>query len=193
MISTFNIHTLNTINQLPELVSSAIELNINVIFIQKHCYFHLDVKLQYYSVEKGLVLISASVWKNSLGATIGSVGMFLSPLAYKALLSIEEIEPRVIIVSFNGNTITTIIFCYPSSNEEEVAHLYQYLSCQTSSKPLPDFISGDRLVSVTYTNLHIICPTREMGSFSKTLYRKIILYASPPNFRRKAKDIHLCQ
>lgn len=94
LISTFNIHTLNTINQLPELVSSAIELNINVIFIQKHCYFHLDVKLQYYSVEKGWVLIS-----NSLGATIGGVGMFLSPLAYKALLSIEEMESRAIIAT----------------------------------------------------------------------------------------------
>ena len=30
LLSTFNVRTLNTINQLPELVSSAIELNINV-------------------------------------------------------------------------------------------------------------------------------------------------------------------
>ena len=53
LISTFNDHTLNPINQMPELVLSAIERNINVICIQKHRCFHSDVELKHHDVGKG--------------------------------------------------------------------------------------------------------------------------------------------
>ena len=122
---------LNTINQLPELVSSAIELNINVICIQEHRYFHPDIKLKHHDVGKGWTFISASAWKNSIGASIGGVGMLLSPLALKSLNSIEEIESRIIIANFHGNLITTIISCYSptnSSDQEDVEKFYQSLS-----------------------------------------------------------------
>ena len=37
-ISTFNIRTFNTINQLPELASAAAKQNIDIICIQEHSY-----------------------------------------------------------------------------------------------------------------------------------------------------------
>lgn len=139
LISTFNDHTLNPINQMPELVLSAIERNINVICIQKHRYFHSDVELKHHDVGKGWNFISVSAWKNSIGATISGVGMLLIPLAHKALTSMEEVEPRVLIASFNANPKTTIISRYSptnSSDEDGLTHFYVCLfSCQTSPKP----------------------------------------------------------
>ena len=139
LISTFNDHTLNPINQMSELVLSAIELNINVICIQKHRYFHSDVELKHHDFGKGWIFISAPSWKNSIGATSGLSNMPTPPIAHKALTSIKEIEPRVPIASFNANAKTTVISCYSptnSSDKDEVTHFYVCLfSCQTSSKP----------------------------------------------------------
>lgn len=101
-------------------------------------YFHSDVELKHHDVVKGWIFISASAWKYSIGATIGGVGMLLSQLAHKALTSIEEIEPRVLIASFNSNPKTTIISCYSptnSSDEDEVTISMSLFSCQTSPKP----------------------------------------------------------
>ena len=102
-------------------------------------YFHSDVELKHHDVGKGWIFISASAWKNSIGATIGGVGKLLSPLAHKALTSIEEIEPRVLIASFNVNPKTTIISCYysptNSSDEDEVTHFYICLSSLVRQVP----------------------------------------------------------
>lgn len=73
---------------------------------------------------------SFSAWKISTGTTISGVDMLLSPLAYKALMNIEEIDPRVIITSFNVNPITTNTSCYlptNSSDEVNVIYFYQWL------------------------------------------------------------------
>ena len=182
-ISTFNVRTLNTINQLPELVSSAIELNINVICIQEHRFFHSDIKLKHHDVGKGWTFISASAWKNSIGATIGGVGMLLSPLALKSLNTIEEIEPRIIIASFHGNPITTIISCYSptnSSDGEDVEQFYQSLSALVRLVPKNNFliIGGDmlRLVVVANTSLRITFLLTGMECFLKTSYKKTASY-----------------
>ena len=51
----------------------------------------------------------------------------------------EEVEPRVLIASFNANPKTTIISRYSptnSSDEDGLTHFYVCLfSCQTSPKP----------------------------------------------------------
>ena len=159
LLSTFNVRTLNTINQLPELVSSAIELNINVICIQEHRYFHSDIKLKYHDVGKGWTLISASAWKNSIGASIGGVGILLSPLALKSLNTIEVIEPRIIIANFHGNPITTIISCYSptnSSDQEDVEKFYQSLSSLVRLVPNHNFliIGGDMNAQTGRSDTH---------------------------------------
>ena len=46
-ISTFNVRTLNRIEQLPELTASAVEHNMDIMFIQEHRYTHSeDIKYQ---------------------------------------------------------------------------------------------------------------------------------------------------
>ena len=59
-LSTFNVRTLNTTNQLSELV--AILYNIDIICIQEHRFFHDDLTLKNHDVGKGWTFISASAW-----------------------------------------------------------------------------------------------------------------------------------
>ena len=151
LISTFNVRTLNTPNQLPELVSSAIQLKADVICVQEHRFFHSDVKLKYHDIGKGWWFISASAWKNSINSTIGGVGMLLSPQAYKSLNKIEEITPRIIIADFNGNPTTTIISCYSptnSSDQDVIDNFYQSLSSVTRQVPKHNFLIITDSVSV---------------------------------------------
>ena len=126
-ISTFNVRTLNSEKQLGELISSAIEYNIDVVCIQEHRLYHDDTETKYHKVGQGWVLITASAWKNSINSTIGGVGMLLSPRAFKALNNFEKITKRIIVASFNGNPQTTVISCYSPTNiteEQEITEFY---------------------------------------------------------------------
>ena len=89
-IATFNIRTLNRIGQLLELTESAIDHNIDIICIQEHRYTH-SKNIKYHNTGNGWMLATASVWKNSVNATIGVVGMLIRPQALKSLNSTEKI------------------------------------------------------------------------------------------------------
>ena len=126
MISTFNVRTLNTINQAPELIASAIEQNIDIICVQEHRFFHPELELKHNDLGEGWTLISASAWKTSKNATIGGVGIH------------EKISPRIVIASFNGNPQATVISCYSPTNtslEEDVIDFYDELSALTNEIP----------------------------------------------------------
>ena len=158
-ISTFNVRTLNTINQLPELVSSAISLNIDIICIQEHRFYHADVDLKYHDVGKGWTFVTASAWKNSINSSIGGVGMLLSPFALKTLNSFEKIRPRMIIATFNGNPCTTVISCYSPTNvsvESEVTDFFEELSSLVRHVPKHHVltIGGDMNAQVGLSHDH---------------------------------------
>ena len=101
-IATFKVRTLNKIGQLPELTSSAIEHNIDIICIQEQRYIHTE-DIKYHDSGNGWTLATASAWKNSVKATIGGVGMLIEPRALKSLKSIEKIKPWMIVATFNSN------------------------------------------------------------------------------------------
>ena len=61
----------------------------------------------------------ASSWKNSVAATIGGVGIPNGPRALKPRNSIEKIQPRMTLATFNDNPSTTIISCNSPSNVSE--------------------------------------------------------------------------
>ena len=109
-IATYNIKTLNRIGQLPELTTSVIDHNIDIICIQEHRYTHNE-DIKYHDTGNGWMLATASAWKNSVNATIGSVGMLIGPQALKSLNSTEKIQPRIMGATFNGNPSTTIFSC----------------------------------------------------------------------------------
>ena len=114
-IATFNVRTLNSIGQLPELTASAVEHKIYIICIQEHRYTHTE-DIKYHDNGNGLTLATVSAWKNSVNATGGGIGILIGPRALKTLNSIERIQPRIMAATFNGNPRAIIISCYSPTN-----------------------------------------------------------------------------
>ena len=129
-IATFNVRTFDRIGQLPELTASAIDHNIDIIFVQEHRYFHNE-NIKYHDTAYGWTFVTASTWKNSVNAAIGGVYMLIGPRALKSLNSIEKIKPRMIVATFNGNPSTTII-CYSPTNFSEETDLIAFYNQQSS-------------------------------------------------------------
>ena len=85
--------------------------------------------------------------ENSINAMVG-VGILLGPRELKSLYSIERIQPRMMVVTFNGNPKATIISCYSPTNvseETELVTFYDELSSLVHSIPKHNLlvISGD--------------------------------------------------
>ena len=146
-IATFNVRTLNRIDQLPELTASSVEHTIDIICIQEHRHTHTE-DITYHETGNGWTQATVTAWKNSVNATVGGVGMLIGPRALKILNSIERIEPRMMAATFNGNPRATIISCYSPTNVSEEAELvtfYDELSSLVRSIPKHNMlvIGGD--------------------------------------------------
>ena len=146
-IATFNVRTLNRIGQLPELTASAVEHKIDIICIQEHRYTHTE-DIKYHETGNGWMLVTVSAWKNSVNASVGGVGMLIGPRALKTLNSIERIQHRMMVATFNGNPKATIISCYSPTNvsdETELVTFYEELPSLVRSIPKHNLlvIGGD--------------------------------------------------
>ena len=109
----------------------------DIICIQKHRYTHSE-DIKYHDSGNGWMLATVSAWKNSVNATIGGVGMLIGPWALKSLNSIEKIQLRMMVATFNGNPSATIISCYSPTNVSEETKLitfYDELSSLVCSIP----------------------------------------------------------
>ena len=136
-IATFNVRTLNRIGQLPELTASAIEHKIDIICIQEHRYTHNE-DIKYHDTGNGWTLATVSAWKNSVNATVGGVGILMGPRALKSLNSIERIQPKMMVATFNSNLRATIISRYSPtyvSEETELVAFYDELASLVRSIP----------------------------------------------------------
>ena len=150
-IATFNLRTLNRIGQLPELTASAIDHNIDIICIQKHRYIYSE-DIKHHDIGNGWTFVSASAWKNSVNATIG-VGMLIGPRAQKSLNSIEKIQPRMMVATFNGNPSTKIISCYSPTNVSEETDLIAFYNVNHKFSLLNSSNrNGEHLIDFTLEN-----------------------------------------
>ena len=115
-IGTLNARTLNRIGHLTELTASAAEHKIDLICIQEHRYYNSEVEIKYHDTGKRWTFIPASALQNSVNAVVEWLGGLLNPLALKSLNSIEKIQTRMKVATFNGNFSTAIISCYSPTN-----------------------------------------------------------------------------
>ena len=72
------------------------------------------------------MLATVSAWKNSVNAAVGGLGILIGPRALKSLNSIERIQPRMMVATFNGNPRATIISCYSPANISEEIELIAF-------------------------------------------------------------------
>ena len=124
---------MNRIGQLLELTALAVEHKIDMICIQEYRYTHNE-DIKYNDIGNGWTLATVSAWKNSVNATVGGVGIFIG---LRALKSLNRIQPRVMVATFNGNPRATIS-CYSPTNvskETELVTFYDELSSLVRSIP----------------------------------------------------------
>ena len=114
-IATFNVRTLNRIGQLPELTPYAIDHNMDIVCVQERRYLQSE-DIKYHDTGNGWTLVSTYACKNSVNAAIRDVSMLISPQALKSLNSIDKIQPRMMVATFNRNPSTTIISCDSPTN-----------------------------------------------------------------------------
>ena len=70
--------------------------------------------------------------------------MFLNPRTLKSLDSIEKIQPRVRVSTFNGNPSTTIISCNSPTNVSDKTNINELFSLLRSiPKQNVQIIAGD--------------------------------------------------
>lgn len=138
LISTFNCRTLNTSGKIGELIALAQVKHIDIMCIQEHRIYHEDVDIKFHDMKKGWVLITSSAQKASNNSTIRGVAILLSPNAHKALNSIETINPRTLIATFNGNPAVTVISCYSPTNVSSVEEREEfYVELAELTKNIP--------------------------------------------------------
>ena len=105
------------------------------------------------------MLATVSAWKNSVNVTVGDVGILIGPRALKSLNSIEKIQPRMMVATFNGNHRATIISCYSPTNvseETELIAFYVELSSLVRSIPKHNIlvIGGDMNAQIRKNRNH---------------------------------------
>ncbi|XP_072033056.1 uncharacterized protein [Amphiura filiformis] len=144
-----NTRTLKNPHKQLELCALAKKYRIEVLAIQEHRIVHSDnSELQFEDLPEGFQLITASAYRNKIGASIGGVGILLSSSAKRAMLSVRFITSRILQVTLGGNPKTTIITTYSPTNvsdEEDVEEHYKQLNAATKSVPAHNvlIIAGD--------------------------------------------------
>ena len=123
------------------------ENDIDLITLQEHRIFHPEDKLQYKS-NSSFQLITSSATKNLANATVGGVGLLLSPKAFGNLTKVESITSRIMIAEFSSNPVLTVVCVYSPHNsapEEEVEEFYSSLRSLLDDIPRHNFltITGD--------------------------------------------------
>ena len=93
-IATFNIRTLNRIDQQLQLTASAVEYNKH-IFANKNS----EVEIKYPDTGNGWKFVSSSARKNSVNAVLDGIRILLSPHTLKSLYINEKIQIRIMVTS----------------------------------------------------------------------------------------------
>ena len=124
-IVIFNVRTFNGIGHIPELTSSAIDHNVDIICMQEHRHNHSE-DVEYHDTGNRWAFVSASAWKNSVNAGIWGVGMQRGSRALKSLTSTEKIQPRIMVGTLNSDPSTTIISSYSCTNASEEKDLIAF-------------------------------------------------------------------
>ena len=201
--ATFNVRTLNRIGQLPELTASAVEHNIDIICIQEHRYIHSE-DIKYHDIGNGWTLATVSAWKNCVHATVGGVGILK---ALKSLNSIKRIQPRMMVVTFNGNPRVTIVSCYSTTNvseETELIAFYEEISSLVRNIPKHNVlvIGGDINAQIRKKGNHKYSQYSQYNSSNKngqhltdfTIENRLTcLNTNLKKKRGKIMDLHVCK
>ena len=70
--------------------------------------------------------LSLHLHGKTVNATIGGIDMLIEPRALKSLNSIEKIQPRMMVATFNSDPRETFLSCYSPTNVSEETDLIAF-------------------------------------------------------------------
>ncbi|XP_060759934.1 craniofacial development protein 2-like [Neoarius graeffei] len=88
-------------------------------------------------------LITSSAWRNTAQASVGGVGIVLSPDARKVILNIKSVSSRILLANLRSNPVTMVIPAYSPTRaamEEDIESFYSDLHGTISDVPAHNFL-----------------------------------------------------
>jgi len=110
-IGTLNTRTLRTMERMSEMVHLFEESGVEILAVQEHRVVH-DEPVRMKCLGKNCYFVSTSAWRNSVQASVGGVGFFMTRKAYSAIRETVPVSPRILRITFNGNPRATLISVY---------------------------------------------------------------------------------
>lgn len=130
-IATYNVRSL-TADKQHQLIAGCTKNKIDLVAIQEHRQ-RLETDIDYQMVASGTIMrISA----NSNG--VGGIGLYVSARLYKYTLSCSKISERILLATFEGNPVVTIVACYApteAATREEKDDFYAKLESTLQEIP----------------------------------------------------------
>ena len=197
-ITSYNTCTLAKRFYLNELVNSMEKYNLQVVCLQEHRLLH-EESVKYHALSPNNTLITSSATLNNSNAAIGGVGVALTNNNLNCLLSAESVSSRILVLTFSGNPVTTIICCYSPHNqspEDEVESFYEQLSQVMEQIPAHNvvFLCGDFNAQLGTDNvLHSFHQlTNRNGEHLFSFMEGFDLVAANTHFRKPPRKLWTC-
>jgi hypothetical protein len=127
-MAIFNANTAREEARASEIAHCFAACGIEILGIQEHKRVHDDPVV--FRRLEGQYLITSSAWRNQVQASVGGVGLLLSPRARNALRRVTPITERILVAEFDSNPVTTVIVTYSPTNvspTELVENFYEEL------------------------------------------------------------------
>jgi hypothetical protein len=141
-MATFNANTAREEARASEIAHCFAACGIEILGIQEHRRVHDDPVV--FRRLEGQHLITSSAWRNQVQASVGGVGLLLSPRARNALRRVTPITERILVAEFDSNPVTTVIVTYSPTNvspTELVENFYEELGAVIRDVPCTQFPS----------------------------------------------------
>ena len=130
-IATYNVRSL-TVDKQHQLVTGCALNSIDIIAIQEHRQ-RFPTELDYQVIPTGTIIRSTA---NPKG--VGGIGLYVNSRLYKYILACTKISERILLASFEGNPVISVVVCYApteASEKEDKDDFYSKLNCLIQDIP----------------------------------------------------------
>ena len=124
-IGTFNCRTLRTADKVSELAYQFSKHGIGFLGIQEHRMVHPEI-VKRIQAGPDSILLTSTAWRNSMGASVGGVGILMGTNASKLIIETRVVSNRILAVTFAGNPKLTLVTVYSPTEGADFDEVEQF-------------------------------------------------------------------
>ena len=124
-IGTFNCRTLRTVDKLNELAYKFSHHGIGLLGVQEHRIVHQET-VKRTQAGPGSILLTSTAWRNTMGASVGGVGIMMGTNASDLITETRSVSHRILAVTFAGNPKTTVVSVYAPTEGADYEEAEQF-------------------------------------------------------------------